>query len=63
MTKILFLCDGKVPTCKKNTCYKNPKRKGDCPPCSYTKDVEHAVNFQKKSKHPEGAYYENSQPG
>ena len=39
--RVLYLCDGNVPTCKKNTCYKNPKRKGDCPPCTYTKDVAH----------------------
>ena len=41
--RVLYLCDGNVPTCKKNTCYKNQKRKGDCPPCTYTKDVTHAL--------------------
>ena len=60
--KVLYLCDGNVPTCKKNTCYKNPKRKGDCPPCTFTKDVAHALNFRKASKHVQAAYYENGQP-
>ena len=60
--RVLYLCDGNVPTCKKNTCYKNPKRKGDCPPCTYTKDVTHALNFHKTSEHVHAAYYENGQP-
>ena len=60
--RVLYLCDGNVPTCKKNTCYKNPKRKGDCPPCTYTKDVAYALNFHKTSEHVHAAYYENGQP-
>ena len=60
--RVLYLCDGNVPTCKKNTCYKNPKRKSDCPPCTYTKDVAYALNFHKTSEHVHAAYYENGQP-
>ena len=59
--RVLYLCDGNVPTCKKNTCYKNPKRKSDCPPCTYTKDVAYALNFHKTSEHVHAAYYENGQ--
>lgn len=60
--RVFYLCDGKVPTCKKNTCYKNPEKKSTCPPCNYTKDVRHALNFRRTSEHVHAAYYENGQP-
>ena len=60
--RVFYLCDGIVPTCKKNTCYKNPEKKNTCPPCNYTSDIKHALNFHKTSKHAHGAYYEKGQP-
>lgn len=60
--RIFYLCDGNVPTCKKSTCYKNPGKKNTCPPCSYTKDVRHALNFRRRSENVHAAYYENGQP-
>jgi len=39
--RILYLCDGAVPTCSKTHCYRNGGT------CFKTSDVEHAVNFKK----------------
>lgn len=58
MRKIFFLCDGEVPTCKKNTCY---KRAGEKNSCHHTSDITHAINFRKISNHKDGSYFENDQ--
>lgn len=55
--RILYLCDGNVPTCKKSICYKNAGESDPCSVCHYTKDVTHAVNF-KKTRSPRGSYLE-----
>lgn len=55
--KILYLCDGNIPTCKKSTCYKNAGENDSCPVCNYTKDVTHAVNF-KKTRSAHESYFE-----
>lgn len=39
--KVFYLCDGKVPECKKTDCYKNGGE------CKHTSNVEYAVNFRK----------------
>lgn len=41
--KVLYLCDGMVPECRKTRCYyKNPAEN----PCKHTSDINHAVNFK-----------------
>lgn len=41
--RIMYLCDGNVPECKKTHCYKNT----DGEACRHTSDVKHAVNFKE----------------
>ncbi len=41
--KILFLCDGEVPTCRKKNCY---KKVNDSVACHHTFDVTHALHFK-----------------
>ena len=41
-TRVLYLCDGMIPECKKSGCYK----KGG--PCKHTSNINHAVNFENK---------------
>lgn len=53
MIKIMYLCDGEVPSCKKMHCYK----KTDDTPCRHTSDINHALNFRKPHV-AEGYYYE-----
>ena len=43
-TKIFYLCDGEVPSCKKRTCYKHAKVEN---PCRHTTDIHHAANFEQ----------------
>lgn len=43
-TKIYYLCDGEVPTCKKACCYK------DGGICDKTTDIAHAINFEPRGK-------------
>ena len=50
--RILYLCDGAVPTCSKTHCYRNGGT------CFKTSDIEHAVNFKKWGS---GSYSEISQ--
>lgn len=45
-TKIWYLCDGKKTDCKKKHCYKNT----DDDPCKHTRDINHAVNFEKRER-------------
>lgn len=52
MNKVFYLCDGNVPNCEKNKCYKNCEEE----PCRHTTDISHAVNFSKFHKY--GNYYE-----
>lgn len=47
--KILFLCDGNVPECKKTHCYKSGGE------CKCTSDIRHAINFENVSEY--GTYY------
>lgn len=42
--KILFLCDGNVPECKKTHCYKSGGE------CKCTSDIRHAINFENVSE-------------
>lgn len=42
--RIWYLCDGEKEGCKKRYCYKNTKEN----PCRHTKDINHAMNFNKK---------------
>lgn len=51
----LFLCDGKVEGCLKTNCFKQ----GGV--CYRTTDVQHAVNFQKRSNLDE-VFYEEKMP-
>lgn len=41
--KILFLCDGEVPNCRKRSCY---KKAGNSDACHHTSDVTHALHFR-----------------
>ncbi len=47
---ILYLCDGKVPTCRKTECYKQGRN------CRHTSDVNHALN-------PEPHHFEPDEQG
>lgn len=47
--KILFLCDGNVPECKKTHCYKSGGE------CKCTSDIRHAINLENVSEY--GTYY------
>jgi hypothetical protein len=51
---IMYLCDGEKTDCKKRTCYKNGGY------CRHTKDVEHAVNFEKNTYGSHSTYIETS---
>ncbi len=42
MERVLYLCDGEKPECKKSMCYKNGRGE-----CRHTTDVKHAINFKK----------------
>ena len=44
--KIFFLCDGKVPECKKKRCYKNETETREV--CKHTSDITHALNFRRE---------------
>ncbi len=50
MEKIFYICDGKVPECKKKLCF----TKGKGHPCRHTTDISHAVNFRQSGRN----YYE-----
>lgn len=54
MPKIFYLCDGKVPECQKNICYKKGIKDG----CRHTSDIKHAVNFEKKNPSDAAVYWE-----
>ncbi len=45
MSKIFYLCDGEVESCRKCTCYKT--RPDYEYRCEYTSDINHAINFKK----------------
>lgn len=51
MKKVLYICDGNKPECKKRICFKN-KSKG----CRHTTDIEHAINFKKYEEN--GSFWE-----
>ena len=40
MVNTMYLCDGKVPECKKTSCYLNGGY------CWHTSDISHAINFR-----------------
>ena len=44
---ILYLCDGDIPTCRKDECY---KRGGEC---RYTTDADHALNPEPRNLVPD----------
>lgn len=44
---ILYLCDGEVPTCRKDECY---KRGGEC---CHTTDTTHALNQEPRNLVPD----------
>lgn len=46
--RVFYLCNGEVPYCKKNMCYKNKNAEDDV--CRYTTNVAYALNFQKADK-------------
>ncbi len=54
MQKIFYLCDGKVPKCKKDLCYKKGIKNG----CRHTSDIKHAVNFEKMNPSDASVYWE-----
>ncbi len=54
--KIWYLCDGKKPDCKKTFCYKNTNED----PCRHTRDIEHAVSFEKKETSGRISYWETA---
>lgn len=56
--KILFLCDGEVPDCRKEHCY---KKADDLDACHHTSDVTHALHF--KLSQTGRSYVEEPQPG
>lgn len=41
--RIMYLCDGNVPECKKTHCYKNMNEEA----CMHTSDIKHAINFKE----------------
>lgn len=41
--RILFLCDGEVPTCRKKNCYRKIDASDSC---CHTSDVTHAIHFK-----------------
>lgn len=43
--KIVYLCNGEVPYCKKTICYKTKPSNGGV--CRHTADVRYALNFRK----------------
>ena len=44
---ILYLCDGDIPTCRKDECY---KRGGEC---RHTTDADHALNPEPRNLVPD----------
>lgn len=44
--KIFYLCDGNVPECKKEHCYKQT----DDDPCRHTSNISHAINFRGENE-------------
>ena len=46
--RVFYLCNGEIPYCGKNTCYKNKNYKEE--PCRYTTNVAYALNFGKGDK-------------
>lgn len=46
--RVFYLCNGEVPYCKKNTCYKNKDATGEV--CRHTTNVAYALNFEKSDK-------------
>ena len=54
-SKTWYLCDGKVPDCKKTHCYYKKVEDG----CKHTSDINHAVNFEKTR----GGYYREKENG
>lgn len=40
--KVFYLCDGNVPECTKEHCYKQT----DDDPCRHTSDISHAINYR-----------------
>lgn len=56
--KILYLCDGEVPGCKKTICY---KEECEFPYCRHTSDINHAINFRKPRREG-GNYMEKERP-
>lgn len=46
--RVFYLCNGEVPYCKKDTCYKNENATDDA--CRHTTNVAYALNFEKVDK-------------
>lgn len=42
MSRVMYLCDGEKPDCKRTHCYKNVQDG-----CKRTDDINHAINFEK----------------
>lgn len=51
--KVYYLCDGKVPGCKKASCYTNGGT------CKRTSNIDHAINFENVK----GEYYREKENG
>ena len=54
--EVFYLCDGQKEDFKKRTFYKHSDEKDH--PCKHTKDINHAINFEQKRKHPCANFYE-----
>lgn len=54
--RIWYLCDGEKDDCRKSHCYKNT----DLEPCRHTRDIEHAVSFEKKETSGRISYWETA---
>ena len=46
--RVFYLCNGEIPYCGKNTCYKNKNYEEE--PCRHTTNVAYALNFEKGDK-------------
>ena len=55
--KVLFLCDGEVPACRRSNCY---KRVNGSFACRHTSDVAHAIHFRLNRTRK--IYIEETQP-
>lgn len=46
--RTFYLCNGEVPYCRKNTCYKNKNATEEA--CRHTTNAAYALNFEKVGK-------------